>query len=625
MKKGIILFLMIFLAGFMTVSAQDFNITFTVDMSVQIAKGSFDPATDDVRCVGTVYVDHAWSPPDTPVMTDNGDETYSVTYAMPAGTYGYKYVIGDAWGRDESQDRPITVNADAVLDPVFFNDETIGGDATVTFNVDMTVVAEDNLAPFDPTANTVWVAGSFTDWQNGCVDFPMVDDNDDLIYSITVPGFTGGDQLAFKFTYGTTADPSDGSITWESISDRTLFVLDGEQTFTDYWNSEEPVTETVQGSILFSVDMSVMSEIGIFDPANDGVWVRGSFNNWGDGTAIDDYPEIIIMDQDIFNPNLFSLLIPLDEELGLEMYYKYFADINTDLTDPDWTETYERPYSSGGGNRVIAYEGVDNQAAPVSYFEDVNPEWVIPAGTTVEIEFNVDMTPAMDPALQAQPFDPTTDQLYWRYEQGSASFSQGVVWDDRGQYMELTDPDADNIYSGTVTVVGPSFNGFEYIYEYYSAALDQIVGEPTGYGWAYRVRFIGQSGGANAFDQPYSAPTDTWTNAEDKSGDWEAAPAGWVSDVDDYNNLPTSFSLEQNYPNPFNPTTTIRFTVPESGMVSLKVYNLLGQEVATLMNKELSVGSYDIHFNAANFSSGVYFYTVKVNNFTATKKMMLIK
>jgi hypothetical protein len=86
-----------------------------------------------------------------------------------------------------------------------------------------------------------------------------------------------------------------------------------------------------------------------------------------------------------------------------------------------------------------------------------------------------------------------------------------------------------------------------------------------------------------------------------------------------------SFKLNQNYPNPFNPSTTINFVVPYQTRVTLKVFNVLGSEVATLVNGEKPAGSYNVTFNAGNLASGVYFYQLKAGNFIATKKLMLIK
>ena len=89
--------------------------------------------------------------------------------------------------------------------------------------------------------------------------------------------------------------------------------------------------------------------------------------------------------------------------------------------------------------------------------------------------------------------------------------------------------------------------------------------------------------------------------------------------------IPNSYSLSSNYPNPFNPTTVINFSIPQSGLVTLKVYNILGQEVRTIVNKEMSAGTYKVDFNASDLSSGVYIYTIKSGSFTASKKMMLLK
>ena len=85
------------------------------------------------------------------------------------------------------------------------------------------------------------------------------------------------------------------------------------------------------------------------------------------------------------------------------------------------------------------------------------------------------------------------------------------------------------------------------------------------------------------------------------------------------------YALHQNYPNPFNPTTSIIYDVKDEGMVTLKVYNVMGQEVATLVNAERGNGRYAVSFDATGLSSGLYFYTVKVNNFSATKKMLLVQ
>ena len=91
------------------------------------------------------------------------------------------------------------------------------------------------------------------------------------------------------------------------------------------------------------------------------------------------------------------------------------------------------------------------------------------------------------------------------------------------------------------------------------------------------------------------------------------------------NDLPTRFMLSQNYPNPFNPTTVIRYSIPQAGNVTLKVFNVLGKEVRTLVNNFQHPGSYSVNFNAAGLASGLYFYRLSSGNFVSVKKMLLIK
>ena len=118
------------------------------------------------------------------------------------------------------------------------------------------------------------------------------------------------------------------------------------------------------------------------------------------------------------------------------------------------------------------------------------------------------------------------------------------------------------------------------------------------------------------------------------STDWGAGWTNFRPDTVNYftvgiNNIstevPAEYRLEQNYPNPFNPSTKINFAVSKPGFVSLKVYDIIGKEVANLISDDLHSGVYSYEFNASNLSSGMYFYSLKSGSFTETKKMLLIK
>ena len=90
-------------------------------------------------------------------------------------------------------------------------------------------------------------------------------------------------------------------------------------------------------------------------------------------------------------------------------------------------------------------------------------------------------------------------------------------------------------------------------------------------------------------------------------------------------NVPEYFTLQQNFPNPFNPRTTINYAIPKESFVMIKVYDMLGREIKTLVNEEKTAGNYSVSFNAENLSSGIYFYTIKADAFVQTKKMVLLK
>ncbi len=105
----------------------------------------------------------------------------------------------------------------------------------------------------------------------------------------------------------------------------------------------------------------------------------------------------------------------------------------------------------------------------------------------------------------------------------------------------------------------------------------------------------------------------------------------WKFDLDQINSVDSDisifekFTLSQNYPNPFNPSTKINFVIPKSSFVNLKVYDILGREVVTLVNEEKQPGVYEVEFDASNLSTGVYFYSLNAGDFKSTKKLLLAK
>lgn len=124
-----------------------------------------------------------------------------------------------------------------------------------------------------------------------------------------------------------------------------------------------------------------------------------------------------------------------------------------------------------------------------------------------------------------------------------------------------------------------------------------------------------------------SFQSDAQWNYYDRVGLDNFTISPFINDIDEFVNtsIPFSFILNQNYPNPFNPTTTIEFYLSKPELVSIEVFNSLGQNMGYLINKKLSAGNHYVTFNGSEFSSGIYLYKMTTENFIATKKMLLIK
>jgi|WetSurMetagenome_2_1015567.scaffolds.fasta_scaffold12684_2 hypothetical protein len=117
----------------------------------------------------------------------------------------------------------------------------------------------------------------------------------------------------------------------------------------------------------------------------------------------------------------------------------------------------------------------------------------------------------------------------------------------------------------------------------------------------------------------------TTTNYQVHSGFWYQYYQEVVVSVEDEDILPIEYKLEQNYPNPFNPSTVIKFAVPEKSSVLIKIYDILGSEINTLVNEELDAGWYQKNFNGSGYASGLFIYRMQAGNYISTKKMLLVK
>jgi hypothetical protein len=618
LKKFTVLLIVLTLAAFGNVFAAN-DLTFQVDMSIQVLKGNFEPGTSTISVAGSFQ---GWAG-DVDFLSDaDGDTIYTLTVADIAGNAGdvieFKYIMNGGWEGVDNRQFTLTGNPET-LDVVFFNNEDVLlSTVNLTFRVNMTVQqAESN---FDPAVDVVRTAGSHQGWNPGAA--PDMDDSDgDMIYEETAV-VDAQTTYYYKHIIGTDWGNNEGDPNREAVVGDVDVVLP-----VVWFDNDSVVTNIADGFIEFAVNMSVMTEVGIFDNVNDSLQVRGSFNGWGPGE-----PTRAMLNQDPLDPDGFFLNVDFTQVgVGDVQYYKFF--VNKATTDLGWDDGYERPLTHGGGNRSIEFLGQSNQSAGLVYYDDVAPDQTIPSGTNLQVTFRVDMTNAADANMQAVPFEAGVDTVWWICEQPSFVMTQG--WEDTNEMTvrELTDPDGDMVYEGTMTVSEPGFNAFEYRYGFYDVSEAAWTSEPEGFSnFAYRVRYAGQDA-ANSFPvNPWTMPVDTWTNSEikpDQEDDPYTSYNNWLS-IDGDVATPMTYALSQNYPNPFNPTTTISYEIPANEKVSLVVYDILGQKVKTLVNGVVKAGTHEVVWNGANeagsrLSSGVYFYQLDAGSFSRTMKMIMLK
>ena len=604
------------LGVFMLLSISSFaqvNVTFSVDMSVYWSGNSFNPVTDTVRISGDF---NGWSTTANDLAKGTGADSavYSVQIGgITEGSHSYKFIFinssGVQWEGDPNRSATIGTN-DTTLATVQFNSIT-GKLNNVWFKVDMSHVIGTPSFDFDPATDTVVVTGDFTNWPDwGPRDASAVTltyNPADSVFSGLADSLASGQTIKFKFIY------LNGNINWETISDRSYFVPEQDSsTFSAFWDNIDPNAQPfADGNILFVVDMSVANELGVFNPSVDSVQIRGEFNGWGDTD-----PARSLLNQDPGDPNVWFLNIPFVQQvLNDTLIYKYFiknGSGSTPYSNTGW-EVAISPTPAGNRDRPVIFMGQPDQVQEYQYFEGIHTDWVIPTGTTVEATFSVDMTPATG-------FDPAVDSVVWVPRQPFYFAVHNIPWPgDQPRVLYLTDSNSDMVYEGTLTINGPDFNGFLYNYGYVDVSATNTLVQEGGSQEECRVRYVQQTG-PRTFVSPYSFPQDVWTDGGQKPEEETPTSVEEISGA-----IPNKYSLEQNYPNPFNPTTTIRFSIPEAGRVSLSIYNLLGEKVEEILNQELVTNTYEITYDASNLSSGVYFYTIKTANFISTKKMLLMK
>ena len=473
----------------------------------------------------------------------------------------------------------------------------------VTFQVNMSV--QQSLGNFDPTSDDmVVVRGSFNGWSGNANSCTLIDS----IYTCTASIPAGDIEYKFVIVPG-----GGGGDVWESVPNRTHTVVAGAQTIDPvYFN--DLGWETTDVEVLFRVDMEVQILSGNFDPTTDWVVVRGgheALGNWGGAIRL--YQET--------GSDIYSDWIQFDAVgIGQSIEYKFviLEDGNPDLAN--WEQSDNRSFAPTGSEPDIlpppSGNGYGEIMPDVVYFSNIGPEDIITQD--VMVNFHVDVRPAFgklaDPnayIIDVQSGDTVTSID----EVDVAGFFNAWPWGGFGQEYMLND-----------NGIAPDVTAGDTIY---AQGVQFYAGDPKLLIYKYGLNgYDVEAGFAMNHEVELDDSNPTFTiSPPDIFGSPDTLYAPWTSvrEIPDGRMTPDNFSLHQNYPNPFNPVTTIAFDLPIKSEISLKVFNITGEEVFSVNTGTLNAGFYSYDFNASDLASGIYIYRLETENFNAVKKMVLLK
>ena len=607
------------------------NVTFKVDMNFVNSIGLFDPTTQGTAIRGK-FTGWNKTPENLPdwILTDNNSDlvyegTFDVGIESPIN---YKFVVYQLGTTDitfesgDNRQQQLT-GEDLILDPVLWEIE-------VTFQVDMSPAIR--LGVFDPDSNGVSVRGNFTKWNKApstLPDWALADDNGDNIYDGTFINLNRAD-FDYKFVI---TDRDTNLISWEpSIENRldTLKTVEDVKFEVAFWDSIPAPGEAFTANVLFKLDISPLLEMGFFDPALDTMKLQGSFGGWKKAP-----PEHSIMHQSLISPTQYEIAVPIEGTPGQEHEYKYriFYDTqDTTRKETGWIG-WEEPASTGGGNRVLVFGDQEQQEVPIAVFNDIFLEDMIPEGVTVNVKATADMRCALRDHQLALPPNGLLQMdiklWIWLFLTDTADANNDTT------VMAYEDADGDSIYTLNFVVTGPLPNFLQYKLQW--SGLDELAGS-FGFG-NNRVRYI-RKNPDGTWPSQFEMGLDYWNaiqkplTVEERNGepidDESPCDLTPVSVERTGSTLPNKYHLSQNYPNPFNPSTTIEYSIQNSGHVSIDIYNLLGEKVRSLVDELQSAGKYKLVWDITKSSSGplptgIYFYRMKSGEFQETKRLLLLK
>ncbi|MCP9292939.1 lamin tail domain-containing protein [Gracilimonas sediminicola] len=504
----------------------------------------------------------------------------------------------------------------------------------ITFQADMNDIIDS--AAFVPGEDFVTIPGSMNGWDTAADT--LTDSDEDGIYTkalVLSPG-----EYAFKYHIYSNSGRINGG--YEGRNDNRTFTVSMDSTLGaempefDYDDLNNATFGEVE--LFFQVDMSIQELNGNFDPQTESVSVTGAFEaDWSAG----EYNLTESQTEGIYEG---SVTFSTDKPIPSTYAYKFT------IVNDDESVTWE-----SGDNKMITVteEGLFEgrylaQNAPdgnIPYFDGITPNDVFSEDT--DVVFEVDLRAAYyhladSSALPADVQAGGGQDSTINFLSGNGPLLAGG-WEDWGPVLggaeDLKFNDSgegnDAVAGDSLWTLTKSFVAGDARVGAFKLGINGYDNE-AGFGADHNVRIGGSKvevvfGGFVRGDSVYDDLYDEYILATTEGpvvvrnggkGDNDVVVS---NENEDITTTPEEFSLSQNYPNPFNPTTNINFTLPSATQVTLTVYNILGQQVAQLVNGRMTAGQHTVQFDASKLASGMYLYRIEAGTFTQNKKMMLIK
>ncbi|HEX9950765.1 MAG TPA: T9SS type A sorting domain-containing protein [Rubricoccaceae bacterium] len=415
-------------------------------------------------------------------------------------------------------------------------------------------------------------------------------------------------------------------------SDLTLY-------YSNYSNSPAvgngPPPVLVTSEVTFRVNVRPLSDAGVFQVADDAIQVRGGFNGWdcpadnSDDCALTRVPSSFI----------YTRQIPITSSVNSSQTYKYYVNFTPALANPD--NGYEEPLDYGGGNRTFTFEGASGgQQVGEQFFNGIRADNVIATGQTINVGFEVDMRPAL--TFSPRAFNPATDQVTIFFQDPIWKITQGYnpVNDTPVPNFVLTDPNNDGIYTGSLPVRGPTYNGIGY-QAAFGNATDGYYTEGSGgtEPGRRRYRYV-----LNRTATSYQFARDTFRpQTAGNPLPWEINPTGPFTPGQIPNSKPNGFIDTGNVANEDgpgragelqlsalapNPTTGVaRMTVrtAEGEALTVRVYDVMGRLVSTAVDGVRSTGEQTVQIDTQGLAAGVYVVRAEAGTAVATRRLTVIR